>query len=78
MLNLVQHPGFTATYGVHRLVRFEMRASMEQAITREKQLKNWRRQWKLNLIEGDNPQWMALAVGLGLPALDHGMRHDGC
>jgi putative endonuclease len=39
---------------------------MEQAILREKQLKNWHRDWKINLIEGDNPDWLDLASGLGL------------
>ena len=61
--------GFTEKYGVHRPVRFEMCDSMEQAIAREKQLKNWRRQWKINLIESENPQWIDLAPALGLPPL---------
>ncbi|CCW17710.1 Excinuclease ABC, C subunit-like [Sphingobium indicum BiD32] len=52
---LMQHrtgtiPGFTKTYGVHRLFRFEACDTMEQAILREKQLKRWHRQWKINLI----------------------------
>ncbi|UYH54834.1 GIY-YIG nuclease family protein [Qipengyuania sp. SS22] len=69
--------GFVARYKVHRLVRFEMFGDMEQAILREKQLKNWHRQWKLNLIERDNPHWADLAVGLGFdPLAPHGS-HDG-
>ena len=71
-------PSFTERYGVHRLVRFEACDTMEQAIAREKQLKNWRRQWKVNLIESGNPQWVDLAVGLGLPPLDRCFRRDGC
>ena len=72
---LVQHreglpPGFTSRYKVHRLVHFEMFGDMERAIAREKQLKNWRRQWKINLINAENPEWRDLAVGLGLPPLD--------
>ena len=62
-------PGFTAKHGVKRLVWFEMHGDMAAAITREKQLKNWRRQWKINLIEASNPHWSDLAVGLGFPAL---------
>jgi len=42
---------------------------MYNAISREKQLKRWHRQWKINLIESENPQWVDLAVGLGLPPL---------
>jgi putative endonuclease len=38
----------------------------KEAILREKQLKNWHRDWKINLIEGDNPDWLDLASGLGL------------
>jgi putative endonuclease len=42
---------------------------MERAIAREKQLKRWRREWKLNLIEQDNPDWVDLATGFGLDPL---------
>ncbi|MBI2088919.1 MAG: GIY-YIG nuclease family protein [Deltaproteobacteria bacterium] len=56
--NLVE--GFTKRYGVHRLVYYETHADMVSAITREKQLKKWRRGWKLRLIEGRNPQWRDL------------------
>jgi len=69
--------GFTARYGVHRLVRFEMFADMPSAIAREKQLKRWRRQWKINLIENENPHWADLAVGLGLPPLGQERPPDG-
>ena len=58
-----------ARYKVHRLVRFEMFGDMEQAILREKQLKRWHRQWKINLIEGDNPHWIDLAIELGFEPL---------
>jgi putative endonuclease len=61
--------GFTAQYGVKRLVWFEMHDTMEAAITREKQLKKWNRAWKLRLIEESNSQWKDLAVGLGFPPL---------
>jgi len=52
--------GFTKRYGTHRLVYFEMCASMIAAIAREKQLKEWRRAWKLQLIDGFNHEWRDL------------------
>jgi putative endonuclease len=61
--------GFTKKYRVYRLVRFEQFATMHDAISREKQLKRWHRQWKINLIESENPQWLDLAPALGLPPL---------
>ena len=61
--------GFTKRYSVRTLVRYELLDDMENAILREKQLKRWRRQWKINLIESENPDWHDLAVGLGLPPL---------
>ena len=53
-------PGFTAKYGVDRLVWFEAHETLESAFRREKQLKGWRRAWKIQLIEKDNPQWIDL------------------
>jgi putative endonuclease len=49
--------GFTTRYGVHRLVYYEMAADMVVAITREKQIKKWRRAWKIELIESTNAAW---------------------
>ncbi|MGA7493628.1 MAG: GIY-YIG nuclease family protein [Syntrophobacteraceae bacterium] len=49
--------GFTECYGVHNLVWYEPHASMESAIQREKQLKEWKRSWKMRLIESTNPNW---------------------
>ena len=49
--------GFTKKYGVHILVYFELHQTMLEAITREKQIKKWNRQWKINLIERENAQW---------------------
>ena len=57
-------PGFTERHGVHMLVYFEMHASMESAIVREKQLKKWERLWKLRLIEEQNPGWRDLWVDI--------------
>ncbi|WP_288990992.1 GIY-YIG nuclease family protein [uncultured Sphingopyxis sp.] len=59
--------GFTDRYAVKRLVWFELAGTMEIAIKREKQLKNWQRQWKIELIEATNPDWRDLAEELGLP-----------
>ena len=50
-------PGFTARYNITRLVWFEVYADPISAITREKELKKWRRAWKIALIERDNPGW---------------------
>ena len=49
--------GFTKKYEVHHLVYYELHEDMTAAILREKQLKKWRREWKLRLIEEQNPQW---------------------
>ncbi len=70
-------PGFTRKHKIHRLVHFEIYGDMITAITREKQLKNWRRPWKINLIEELNPHWADLEVGLGLPPLARVKTRDG-
>ena len=49
--------GFTKRYGVHTLVWFEPHESMESAIAREKAIKEWKRVWKVELIENGNPTW---------------------
>ena len=59
---LVEHrgkhlKGFTQRYGLTRLVWYETHDEMTAAIHREKRLKEWPRQWKINLIESDNPHW---------------------
>lgn len=56
--------GFTKRYGVERLVWFETCPQVEDAIAREKQLKNWHRSWKINLIEQANPSWSDLSLTL--------------
>ncbi|MGH8529313.1 MAG: GIY-YIG nuclease family protein [Nevskiales bacterium] len=53
-------PGFTKRYKVHRLVYFELHQSMREAITRERQLKEWHRPWKIRLIAERNPEWRDL------------------
>lgn len=52
--------GFTKRYGVHLLVWFEEHESMASALSREKMMKEWKRQWKLKLIETTNPDWIDL------------------
>jgi putative endonuclease len=61
--------GFTAEHGCRRLVWFEMHASMEEAILREKRLKRWRREWKYELIVAENPTWRDLAEDFGFEPL---------
>jgi putative endonuclease len=53
-------PGFTRRYGVDRLVWFEIYDDPATAISREKELKKWRRDWKIRLIEEQNPDWCDL------------------
>ena len=53
-------PGFTKRYGLKRLVWYELHDSIEAAIQREKTMKSWPRQWKLNVIEERNPRWRDL------------------
>jgi putative endonuclease len=53
-------PGFTARYDVDKLVWFEIHHTAAAAITREKELKKWRRDWKIRLIEEQNPEWVDL------------------
>ena len=49
--------GFSSKYNPNKLIYFELHKSIYSAITREKQLKNWKRQWKIELIEQTNPSW---------------------
>lgn len=53
--------GFTKRYGLDRLVYYEDIEDYDSALAREKQLKNWRREWKINLIESKNPYWKDLS-----------------
>ena len=56
--------GFTKKYAVHRLVHVEFHDTMPAAILREKQVKAWKRQWKINLIEQSNPAWHDLYLDI--------------
>jgi putative endonuclease len=53
-------PGFTLRYGVKQLIYYEFHDTMDAAIRREKQLKEWHRAWKVRLIESMNPEWRNL------------------
>ncbi len=52
--------GFSKKYQVHQLVYYEIHNDIYEAILREKQIKKWYRDWKINLIERDNPHWIDL------------------
>ncbi|RYF36569.1 MAG: GIY-YIG nuclease family protein [Comamonadaceae bacterium] len=70
--------GFTKDYGVKQLVWFEGTPSIVAAIEREKQLKNWRRAWKIELVESVNPTWRDLYPALlGAEPLPRGFRRQG-
>ena len=56
--------GFTEKYNIDRLVYYDSSISIQAAIAREKQLKRWKRQWKINLIEEFNPEWQDLYQNL--------------
>ncbi len=56
--------GFSKRYGIHDLVWYEVHETMESAIQREKQLKNWSRQAKITLLERTNPDWHDLWMDL--------------
>ena len=53
--------GFTKKYNVNKLVYFEQTENVMSALNREKQLKNWHRDWKINLIKSVNPKWRDLS-----------------
>lgn len=60
---------YTRRYNLKRLACFELLGTMELAIGREKQIKNWHRPWKHGLVEDHNPEWRDLAEDIGLPLL---------
>ena len=57
-----QYEGFTDKYNCTKLVYYEECNDIKTAITREKQLKNWHRDWKNNLIKQTNPEWKDLSI----------------
>jgi putative endonuclease len=57
-------PGFTRRYSVKRLVWYEQHADIHDAIAQEKRLKRWRRDWKITLLEMENPHWIDLYPAL--------------
>ncbi len=59
---LKQHPkSFTRRYNIFRLVYYETYGQINEAIAREKRIKKWKRQWKIVLIEKENPEWRDLS-----------------
>ena len=58
--------GFTKKYNLSKLVYYEVTNDIYSALEREKQLKNWHRDWKINLIDSFNPMWKDLGTDLGL------------
>ena len=59
--NYVNVEGFTARYDVHDLVWYEFFENMPEAVAKEKTMKKWRREWKIKLIEEQNPEWLDLS-----------------
>jgi putative endonuclease len=57
-------PSFTSRHGIHSLVWFESYDDPLNAIAREKEIKKWRREWKISLIEKTNPEWVDLYDGI--------------
>lgn len=60
-----QVPGFTQRHRIHTLVWYEVHDTMESAIRREKAIKEWKRAWKIKLIEDQNPYWRDLSKEIG-------------
>ncbi len=58
--------GFTSKYNLNKLVYFELTPSIEDALNREKQLKNWKRDWKIDLIKKTNPHFRDLSEDIGI------------
>jgi putative endonuclease len=57
--------GFTSQYGVKMMVWYEMNKTMDEAIPREKQIEKWNRDWKIPLMDKDNPKWRDLSDEIG-------------
>ncbi len=74
MLRIQQHrdevfKGHSKRVEAKLLVWYEQHATMETAIIREKRVKNWNRQWRVNLIEAENPEWRDIAIDFGFSPL---------
>ena len=65
---------FTSKYKIHKLVYYELHENIESAIKKEKQLKKWKRLWKLRIIEEKNPNWKDLSLDSRLRGNDKGER----
>ena len=64
--------GFSSKYNLSKLVYYELADTMESAIMREKQLKRWHREWKINLIKSKNPEFLDLSQGWQDPETSSG------
>lgn len=62
--------GFSRKYNLTNLVYYEVHDNIEEATNRERQIKNWHRQWKINLIEKNNPNWNDLSESIGYEQRD--------
>jgi putative endonuclease len=76
MQRILQHregafEGHSKEHGTKMLVWFELHQTIETAILREKRVKKWNRQWRINLIEAANPDWRDLAIDLGFERLPY-------
>lgn len=60
--NKLYPESFTAKYDINKLIYYEHTTNIEPALQREKQLKNWSRKWKLDLIESTNPTWKEIEL----------------
>lgn len=69
--------GFTKRFNVHKLVHFEQTEDIHAAIQREKQLKRWKREWKIKLIEDSNPEWNDLYYEYGGSEVDKVLSDSG-
>ena len=58
--------GFSKRYGIDKLVYYEVYPTIMQGVSREKQLKNWKREWKNELIMEDNPSWKDISSDVGV------------
>jgi putative endonuclease len=61
--------GHSKSYNIKMLLWYELHGAMDTAIVREKRIKKWNRQWRINLITAENPNWRDLAIDLGFDRL---------
>ena len=74
--NKIDADGFTSKYNCHKLVYYEHANDIEAVIAREKQLKSWKREWKSELVESQNPAWDDLSIPSDLWEIAGQARND--